>query len=1606
MAVLFFDLETDTASKSVYDFGAVDERNSRLHTKSVSDFQNFIYEGRYDYLCGHNIIDHDIHYLPDFFSELESVEFIDTLYLSALLFPEKPNHNLIKDDKISENEFSNPLNDAVKSRELFYEILSKYQELPESIQVIYHDLLWQSQYFHAFFQYCKKKHLISFDSFGSHIVKIYRPFYRLSLQERIQNAFYGKICENCNLSELINDYSVELAYCLASLLSANGIISRWVHFTFPEIHKVMKQLRSVHCKQGCKYCGSYLDAGSALKAIFHYDDFRTFNGGEPLQQMAVESAIKDESLLTIFPTGGGKSLTFQLPALIKGEVENGLTVVISPLQALMKDQVDNLEKQGIIGAVTINGMIDPIERSIAIERLQNGSAVMLYIAPESLRSRTIHEILMARNVVRVVIDEAHCFSAWGHDFRVDYQYIGKYLQKLCEKKGLSNPIPVSCFTATAKQKVISDIQEYFRETMNLELRLFATAEARKNLKYEVLYTETKDDKYARARDLIEKYDCPSIIYVSRTGLTEELAKHLTEDGIQAVPYHGKMDGETKIRNQDTFMGNECSVIVATSAFGMGVDKPDIGLVIHYDISESLENYMQESGRAGRDQHIDAKCFILFNEEDLGKHFMMLNQTKLSISDIQQVWSAIKNRTGKRKRLSISALELARAAGWDINIYDIETRVKSAINALENAGYIERGDNMPRVYATSLNVRNVQEAETKIQSIQLPMDYSVTDSKRIISRLLSSKYTHWERYADAESRVDYLADQLCMEKHKVIDYIYYMKEAGILKNDKDLIAHLGERKKTGALVNLRNIVLLEQYILKEIDPESGNINLKALSNQAEEDGLKKHPIEWIRSVLDLWGIMDYICKKIAYHMDDYNFELKSDWMDIQDQRIQCHDTARFIIVYLYDLAEASGTHMISFSVIEIMDAYNEQSLIQINIRQVEDAILFLSKMRILTLDGGFLVLYNSMCIDRIEKDNHIRYKQDDYRQLDEYYKNKIQQIHIVGEYARIMSRDYEMGLQFVSDYFQMDYKKFIKKYFDEKQQREITRSLTPAQYEKVIGELSETQLAVLNDQSRFIAVIAGPGSGKTRILVNKLASLLLLEDVKHEQLLMLTFSRAAANEFKDRLREKIGNAAYFVEINTFHAFALNLIGEIGSLDKLDRVVPKATEMILNGEVEPARITKTVIVIDEAQDMDRDEYQLVRALMKVNPGIRVIAVGDDDQNIYHFRGSDSAYLASLTEIEGAKRYEMIQNYRSSRVLVEVANAFAGTIEKRIKTHEIQAVKTDLGTADLTNVMYGYPEVSLTKAIERQKPKGSVCVLTNRNVEAAEITGLLNRMNLKAELIQSNENFDMYDIQELRYFLKKIKGSGPVIQNDIWDTAIEKMCSRYSRSKVLTYCLQLLDRFRQTSRKLYRSDLEVLIHESKLEDYFTDQEGVIQVSTIHKAKGREFDQVYMLLKNEIITSDEERRKLYVGMTRAKEQLHIFTDTDALLFLGKSGLKLYKDKNKYDPPEEIVVSLSHRDIYLDFFRNNTLKKKILKNLQSGDRLDIDGDSLYARIDNSRYEVLRFSKKFRNDRKKYEDEGYVPDHADVRFVLSWHAKDEKQEYALILPDIYFRRAF
>lgn len=331
-----------------------------------------------------------------------------------------------------------------------------------------------------------------------------------------------------------------------------------------------------------------------LKKTFGYSEFR------PLQRDIINSILKKRDALVIMPTGGGKSLCYQIPALIF----DGLTVVVSPLISLMKDQVEQLRESGV-EAVLLNSMISSGEYRYNIMRIREGAAKILYIAPESLLKHGIMEMLSSVKVDCLAIDEAHCISEWGHDFRPDYRQLvhvrDRFPDAVC-----------AAFTATATPRVQEDIRKSLNFT---ECGEFIGSFNRENLFIQVV---PKDNPAAQTLEFLERYrDQSGIIYCFSRQQVDDLAMFLNERGFSVKPYHAGLPESERNMNQELFIRDDVQIIVATIAFGMGINKPNVRFVVHYDLPKNIESYYQEIGRAGRDG-LRAECLLLFSYSDIHK----------------------------------------------------------------------------------------------------------------------------------------------------------------------------------------------------------------------------------------------------------------------------------------------------------------------------------------------------------------------------------------------------------------------------------------------------------------------------------------------------------------------------------------------------------------------------------------------------------------------------------------------------------------------------------------------------------------------------------------------------------------------------------------------------------------------------------------------------------------------------------------------------------------------------------------------------------------------------------------------------------------------------
>jgi ATP-dependent DNA helicase RecQ len=513
--------------------------------------------------------------------------------------------------------------------------------------------------------------------------------------------------------------------------------------------------------------------------------------------------------------------------------------------------------------------------------------------------------------------------------------------------------------------------------------------------------------------------------------------------------------------------------------------------------------------------------------------------------------------------------------------------------------------------------------------------------------------------------------------------------------------------------------------------------------------------------------------------------------------------------------------------------------------------------------------------------------------------------------------------------------------------------------------------------------------------------MLMEDVKHEQLLMLTFSRAAATEFKKRLLNLIGNAANYIEIKTFHSYCFDLLGKVGSIEKSDIILKRTVEKIRNKEVEINRITKTVLVIDEAQDMDEDEFNLISALINENEEMRVIAVGDDDQNIYQFRGANSKYLKQLIDINDAKKYELVENYRSRSNLVDFASQFATGISNRLKKTPIISKQTENGRIQIVRYQYNNLIMPFVNDLVNTALRGTTCVLTKTNDEALQITGLLLKSGMQAKLIQANDEFNLYNMVEIRSFLTLLKTDDQVhiITDEAWENAKHITAANFKNSANWMICENMIKDFEIiNTKKKYKSDLEVFVRESKLEDFYSRNGETIFVSTIHKAKGKEFDNVFLMLEDIASVNDDIKRQLYVSITRAKQNLTIHLNTSHFDHISTVNLDIAERLDQNVQPTQLAMQLTHEDIWLDYFIRT---QQYVSLLMAGDDLIVSSDECMNR---QRKPILKFSKSALVRINAMEAKGYKLKNAVVDFIIYWQMKDTEHEIKIVLPKLYFEK--
>ena len=1260
-----------------------------------------------EFLIGHNLIAFDLPHLRAANPNLRLLRLpaVDTLMLNPLAYPRNPYHHLVKhyqDGQLQRGRINDPELDARLTLEVFGNQQKKLREEAPDLLAAWH---WLTSADDG----------PGFDSVFTALRRSPRPSDGEAYRA-IHARLAGNACRT-HAREVMADaarHGWALAYALAwlSVAGSNSVMPPWVRYQFPEAGRLVRRLRDTACiDAACNWCLDRHNAREELKRWFpSIDNFRdepAYEPDRPMQQAVVEAAMAGEHVLAIMPTGAGKSLCYQVPALSRYDKTGALTVVISPLVALMADQVAGLERRGISSCVTINGLLSMPERKDALDRVRLGDAGILIISPEQLRNVSVRRVLAQREIGAWVLDEAHCLSKWGHDFRPDYHYVGRFIR---ERAGEEPPPPVLCLTATSRPDVTAEIVDYFQEELDISLKVFDGGARRTNLEFVVVPT-SGEGKFEHLHKILEEHlptDKPggAIVYCATRNQTEQVAGFLEEKGVKAGFFHAGLSPETKKNVQDSFIAGELRAIVATNAFGMGIDKPDVRVVIHAEVPGSLENYLQEAGRAGRDQQV-AHCVLLYTQDDVERQFGMSARSRLTRREIHGVLRALRN-LDRKGRLGG---EVVATAG-EILIEDEEhaferdsatddTRVRTSVAWLEESELLTREENRVQVFPSSLQVNSIDQAKSRLQGGVTRDDYR--------KRLLKICGALFAAPPDKGLSTDELMAESGLSLEGVRGALYDLERLGIASNDTALTAFVHAGIQRSSRHRFEQAASLESALIdlmREAHPDMGQgetspLHLRVTTQQLKDQGhtyaLPERVRRIIRSIAadgrgeggggGSLGVRGRDAETIQV-------TLQRDWQALIGLAERRRAAASRLLDHLLgSLPRGSrGTDLLAETTMgKLTTAIKSDSTLASQVRDdalprlLDRALLWLNEQEVIRLNKGMAVFRPAMTI-RLEPGRR-GFGQADFKPLKIHYDEQVLQIHVMMEYVQRGLEVMAHALRLAMDYFSLSRDEFLRKWLPDRE-REISRQTTPESWRTIVESLNnpiQRRIVADNREQTNVLILAGPGSGKTRVLVHRIAYLVRVRRENPRGILALAYNRHTAVEIRRRLAELIGDDARGVLVLTCHALAMRLVGASFSeranrLDDVDfKAVLRQAVDLLQGKGLPhdeadeyrTRLLAGFrwILVDEYQDIGRDEYDLIsalagRTLTEEDDKMSLFAVGDDDQNIYAFNGASVEYIRRFEKDYGARPAFLTGNYRSSGHIVTTANAVIEPARQRMK------------------------------------------------------------------------------------------------------------------------------------------------------------------------------------------------------------------------------------------------------------------------------------------------------------------------------------------------------
>ena len=1259
------------------------------------------------FLLGHNLIAFDLPHLnaakPDL--AILNMPAVDTLRLNPLAFPRNPYHHLVKhyqNGQLKRGRLNDPQLDARLTLDVFHDQRTAFIQLHKTqpeLLLIWH---WLTT---------SEGDISGLNAFFISIRHKVRPA-DTEARTAIETYLKHQACVN-SLREALENAAQQawpLAYAMAwmSVSGGNSVMPPWVRYQFPEAGRIIRKLRDIPCHDPvCTWCRERHDAKKELLRWFGFDSFRpepADNDGKPLQQVIVEAAMQGKHVLGILPTGAGKSLCYQIPALSRYDKTGALTVVISPLVALMADQVAGLEARGIASCAALNGLLSMPERSDVLDRIRLGDIAILICSPEQLRNRAFRNVLAQREIGAWVLDEAHCISKWGHDFRPDYRYVGRFIR---EKAGNDPVPPVLCLTATAKPDVVMDIMSHFHDKVGIDLQLYDGGANRTNLDFSVIPT-TPGEKFAHIFMVLEEYlpaEEPggAIVYCATRKQTETISAFLTDKGLAAAYFHARLPPESKKNVQEQFIRGDLRVITATNAFGMGIDKPDVRLVIHADIPGSLENYLQEAGRAGRDRQA-AHCVLLYSSDDIERQFGMSARSRLSRRDINAILRSLRRLNNKKH----SGGEIIATSGeilaededsvFERDTATDDTRVRTALLWLEESALLAREENQVQIFPSSLRVTTLEQGRDKLKKVPMTEQY-----RQQILTLLDNLI---EADSDAGISTDELMAASGLSAEGVRHALYDLESLGIASNDMALTAFVHSGVARSSLKRYAETVDLERSLIDQMRQsgmemskgDSSLLHLRHATQKLKDEGHKQALPEklWrlIRSISMDGHSEDGGRGSIAIRRLDpetVRITLYRNWPALEKTAHLRRDAAGKLLNYLMTCVPEGqrGSDVLAETTFgQLLDVLQSDLSIKAESKDpqklLDRALLWLHEQEIIRLNKGLAVFRPAMSI-KLAKERR-SFRKSDFTPLQIHYNEQVLQIHVIAEYAQLALKAMADALRLTMDYFSLNQDEFIQRWMPDRT-KELALQTTPESLYAIVDSLNNIvqQRIVTDDREQTnVLVLAGPGSGKTRVLVHRMAYLIRMRRENPRGILALTYNRHAAVEVRQRLFALIGDDAKGVTVLTCHALAMRLVGAsfAGRANMDDDVfsdVLKQAVVLLKGDdltpdeadFQRERLLAGFrwILVDEYQDVGLEQYELIsalagRSIQNAEGRLSLFAVGDDDQNIYAFNGASVQFIRRFETDYQARLSYLTENFRSSFHIIHAAQCVIESAAERMK------------------------------------------------------------------------------------------------------------------------------------------------------------------------------------------------------------------------------------------------------------------------------------------------------------------------------------------------------